>query len=188
MAPFELLKKVVAVFEELHIPYLITGSMASFMYGEPRFTNDADLVADIKEENVRSLSRHFPSEEYYFDKAMVLGAIRHQNQFNIIHPASGFKIDVVIKKASEFDNARFARIQRLSPEESWQANYASPEDVIIKKMEYYKMGESEKHLRDITGILKISGDTVNHTYIQQWAAKLGLTEIWEAILKRLNQS
>ncbi len=61
----------------------------------------------------------------------------------------------------------------------------NPEDVIIKKMDFYKQGSSEKHLRDITGILKISGDAVDKAYIAEWAKSLGLTEIWNAILRRL---
>ena len=65
MVPFEFLKKVVKALEDLRVPYLITGSVASFMYGEPRFTNDADFVADLREERIHELSRYFPKEEYF---------------------------------------------------------------------------------------------------------------------------
>jgi len=65
--------------------------------------------------------------------------------------------------------------------ESYQANFAAPEDVIIKKMEYYKEGGSEKHLRDIAGILKISRESVDRNYISVWARRMGLVDIWEAI-------
>jgi len=65
------------------------------------------------------------------------------------------------------------------------AGFASPEDVILKKMEYYKEGGSEKHLRDITGILKISGEKIDRPYIVSWAERMGVIEIWEAILRRL---
>jgi hypothetical protein len=74
---------------------------------------------------------------------------------------------------------------RVLPDQS--ANFASPEDVIIKKMEYYKEGGSEKHLRDITGILKVSGEEIDRAYIDHWARRLDLIEIWDAIQERLRE-
>lgn len=188
MAPYDILKRIVDAFESLDIPYFVTGSVASFMYGEPRFTNDADIVADLKENHIAKLHEFFPDAEYYFDEDMIRDALRKRAQFNIIHPASGFKVDIVIRKPSKYDESRFNRIRRLHPDDSWEANYASPEDVILKKMEFYQMGQSEKHLRDITGILKVSGANIDRSYIQGWAEKLGLTEIWQIILSRVKKT
>jgi hypothetical protein len=185
MEPFELLHKVVEIFERLEIPYLVTGSVASMAYGEPRFTNDIDIVAAIKEQHIVELVNSFPENEYFIDAEMIKDAIRGLGQFNIIHPASGLKVDVIIRKNTPFDDSRFNRIRRIYPSESFQASFASPEDVIIKKMEYYKEGGSEKHLRDITGILKISGDSIDLNYISYWSHQIGLEEIWEAVKKRL---
>lgn len=185
MGPFELLQKVVEIFESLNIPYLVTGSVASMAYGEPRMTNDIDIVAAIEEHHITGLLKAFPDDEYYISEDMVREAIRHHWQFNIIHPSSGLKVDVIVKQNTPFDNSRFSRIQKIYPAESYQANFASAEDVIIKKMEYYRDGGSEKHLRDITGILKISGDSVDRDYISVWAKRLGLIEIWEAVLRRI---
>ena len=114
-------------------------------------------------------------------------AIQLHGQFNIIHPASGLKVDVIIKQNTPFDSSRFRRVQQIHPAESYQANFAAPEDVIIKKMEYYRDGGSEKHLRDIAGILKISGELVDRDYITDWAQRLGLNEIWDAVQKRVNE-
>ncbi len=111
----------------------------------------------------------------------------HHGQFNIIHSASGLKVDIIIKQNTPFDSSRFRRSRRIYPAESYQANFASPEDVIIKKMEYYKEGGSEKHLRDIAGILKISGEMVDKDYIAEWSRQLGLTEIWDAIQRRIGE-
>lgn len=115
-------------------------------------------------------------------------AIRGKYQFNIIHPASGLKIDIVITKKDDFDKSRFKRLRRVTPVEETFANLASPEDVIIMKMKYYKKGESEKHLRDITSLLKISGDKIDMAYIEYWAKKLDLLDIWNAILQRLKKT
>lgn len=185
MGPFELLQKIVEVFECLHISYLVTGSVAAMAYGESRLTNDIDIVADVKEQHIPDLLNAFPIQEFYISEEMISNAIRCKGQFNIIHPKSGLKVDVIVKKNTPFDESRFKRIHRIYPAETYQANFSSPEDVIIKKMDFYQQGSSEKHLRDITGILKISGDAVDKAYIAKWAKSLGLTEIWNAILRRL---
>jgi len=112
-------------------------------------------------------------------------AVQRKTQFNIIHPASGLKIDVIVGKANAFDENRFRRVRRLKPFEDTEADFASPEDVILKKMEFYREGRSDKHIRDIAGILKISGDALDREYIDIWAAKLGLREIWRLIQKRV---
>lgn len=187
MGPFELLQRIVEVFERLQIPYLVTGSVAAMAYGEPRLTNDIDIVAAIEEKNVSDLVASFPSDEFYISEERIREAIRRQGQFNIIHPASGLKVDVMIKKDTPFDSSRFGRIRRIFPSERYQADFASPEDVIIKKMEFYKDGGSEKHLRDITGILKISSEKIDRDYISGWAGRLGLTDIWEAVQKRVEE-
>jgi len=187
MGLFELLQKVVSVFERLGIPYLITGSVAAMAFGEPRLTNDIDIVAAIDEKHIKDLVMGFPSDEFYISEEMVREAIHRQGQFNIIHPGSGIKVDVILKQDTAFDNSRFERLHRIYPAESYQANFAAPEDVIIKKMEYYKAGGSEKHLRDITGILKISGETVDWDYITKWAKRLDLTEVWGAVREKLER-
>lgn len=185
MELFDLLKKIVKTFEDLDIPYIVTGSVASMAYGEPRLTNDIDIVAGIKDRHIAGLMKEFPADEFYLSDSMIKEAIFSHGQFNIIHPTSGLKIDVIIKKNSDFDNSRFSRKKRLLPSDSYEADFAAPEDVIIKKMEYYREGGSEKHLRDIAGILKISSESVDLKYISEWANRLGLTDIWALIQARL---
>jgi hypothetical protein len=187
MGPFELLEKIVEVFEHLEIPYLVTGSVAAMAYGEPRLTNDIDVVAGIEDRHLKNLINAFPSDEFYIREDMIRDDIRYKGQFNIIHPASGLKVDVIIKQNTEFDRSRFTRTKRIYPAESYQANFAAPEDVIIKKMEYYREGGSEKHLRDICGILKISGEFVDRKYISEWADRLALAEIWRAVQSRVDE-
>lgn len=188
MELFDLLQQVIEAFEGLGIPYLVTGSVASMAYGEPRLTNDIDVVAAFEVRHIEGFLKRFPQCEFYISEEMVREAIRHRNQFNIIHPSSGLKVDVMMKEETPFDNSRFKRIRRISLAEPYQANFASPEDVIIKKMEYYREGGPEKHLRDITGILKITGEPIDRGYIRESAERMNLVEIWEAIQKRLQAS
>lgn len=185
MGPYELLENVVRVLERLHIPYIVTGSVAAMAYGEPRLTNDIDIVADVRMVHIPGLLDAFPADEFYISDGMIRDAILRKTQFNIIHPASGLKVDVIILKDTPFDRSRFSRARILAPSESYKANFASPEDVIIKKMEYYREGGSEKHLRDIAGIIKISSDQVDNRYIDKWARELGLEEIWNAVKQRV---
>jgi hypothetical protein len=154
-------------------------------YGEPRLTNDIDLVAGIEQKHISGLLVAFPPASFYLSEEAIRAAITHQTQFNIIHPASGLKVDVMVRKETQFDRSRFARGRMLRPAENYQALFASAEDVIIKKMEYYQQGGSDKHLRDITGMLKISGSEIDHAYIVQWADRLGLRSIWDMIQRRL---
>jgi hypothetical protein len=187
MELYELLRDVVETLERLHADYLVTGSVASMAYGEPRLTNDIDIVAGIDESHISGLMAAFPQDEYYISEEMIRQAILQHGQFNVIHPASGLKVDIMIKENTPFEQSRFGRIRRIFPAESYQANFASPEDVIITKMESYRAGGSEKHLRDITGILKITGEEVNRDYIAEWARRLGVSEVWESVQRRLTE-
>jgi hypothetical protein len=184
MEPFELLGYVVAALERLGLRYLVTGSVATIYYGEPRFTNDIDIVAALPAARIAEFCRAFPAPEFYLSEEAVREAVRQGGQFNIIHPTSGLKVDVIIPEDTPFNRSRFSRGLRVKPVADIEASFASPEDVIIKKLEYYRDGGSEKHLRDIAGVLKISGDRLDRAYLAEWVARLGLDAVWQAVLGR----
>jgi hypothetical protein len=177
----DLLRYVASTLERLAIPYFVTGSTASIAYGEPRFTNDIDVVVDLSASRIRELCASFSSPEYYVSEPAVCEAVALRRQFNIIHPGSGLKIDVIIGKDTSFDRSRFARCRRVAIGPDAEASFASPEDVILKKLEFYRDAGSEKHLRDIAGILKISGESIDKAYVTQWAKELGVQDIWEVL-------
>lgn len=177
----ELLRVVTRILEAQGLRYLVTGSMATIYYGEPRFTADIDVVVDLPGQNVPDLCRAFPSPEFYVSEESAERAVRHRSQFNVVHPKSGLKVDLMVSDHSAFDRSRFERVRRLRPEEDYEASFASPEDVILKKMEYFREGGSDKHLRDIDGILRVSGKGLDSEYIDRWAQTLGVGEIWEQI-------
>ncbi len=185
MEPSELTRHVVAVLERLAVPYLITGSVATIQYGEPRLTNDIDIVVDLPANAVAEFCNAFPLADFYLDETTVRDAIANRSQFNIIHPASGLKIDVMIPARDAFNRSRFARAKRLIVSEHCTAVFASPEDVIIKKLEYFAAGGSDKHLRDIAGMLKISGDDIDREYVHEWADRLGVESVWRQVLDKL---
>lgn len=157
--------------------------MASFLYGEPRFTQDIDIVADIQESHIPALLRFFPETEFYIDEFSIRRAVLAKSQFNIIHPSSGNKIDVIIPKGGPFDRGRFERRRVVRTPDGLTIQYSSPEDIIISKLEFYREGRSEKHLRDIAGIIKISGEELDLGYIASITQEKGLREIWEDVLE-----
>ena len=124
----------------------------------------------------------FPIDEFYVSEDAARAATSHGGQFNVIHPESGLKVDLIVAKSDPLDAARLNRATRLPVADGGDAMFSTPEDLILKKMDFYREGGSEKHLRDIASILKVSGERVDMGYIADWAARLGLGDIWEAIL------
>jgi hypothetical protein len=187
MVQSELLRRLVEALERLRLRYFVTGSTATIFFGEPRFTNDIDVVVDLPADRIPEFCAAFPAPDYYLSEETVRRAVSRRGQFNIIHPTGGLKIDIMIATDTPFNRSRFARAGRVRPETDFDAVFSSAEDVILKKMEAYREGGSEKHLRDITGVLKISGGHLDRTYIGEWAERLEVAEIWRDIQKRAGE-
>ena len=187
MEQSELLRHASEVCERLGVVYLVTGSTATIAYGEPRFTNDIDIVVELTPPVVEAFCAGFPSDQFYISKSAVHDAVRLQQQFNVLHPASGLKIDFIVLTSSEFDQSRRQRARSLAVLPDRKVSFASPEDVVIKKMAYFQEGGSEKHLRDIAGVLRIQGAALDRAYITAWAARFGLDEVWRQIRERQGQ-
>lgn len=181
-------QRMIEVLEGLRIPYMITGSVASILYGEPRFTNDIDVVIALKRTDVKPLVDSFPSDEFYIPhEEAILEEIRRKGQFNIIHIPTAIKMDCIILKDSEFELEQFKRRGRVPFVNGKEVFTSSPESVILSKMLFYKEGKSEKHISDIIGVLNISGNIVNKEYIEKWSKELGIKDIWETILDRIGR-
>ena len=184
MTQAELLRYVASVFEDLGVAYMIGGSQASVYYGESRFTQDIDLVTDLRLEHIPALVARFPAGEFYMSVETAREAVETRGQFNIIHAESALKIDVFVNKDTDYDRLRLDRRQRLPLVPGREAYFARPEDIILYKMLYFREGQSDVHVRDILGILRVSRTEVDTAYVAEWAERLGLTGIWDAALKR----
>ena len=182
----ELLAYVVATFDRLAIPHMVVGSFASYAYGEPRFTQDIDIVLDLSADGVPAFCEAFPSPEFYLSEPAVRDAVHTRFQFNILHPTSGNKIDCIFPAANEWARTQLSRRQRLELLDGVEAYVAGPEDVILGKLWYYSDGQSEKHLRDIAGILRRLGSRVDRADVTRWSEKLGYTATWNEILKKVD--
>lgn len=181
----ELLRFVVDQLEDIGLRYFITGSIASISYGEARFTNDIDIVVDLPARRAADLCRRFPDDQFYVSEDAALDAARGHGQFNIIHPASGLKIDIIVPSPSEFTVERFVRAVRMPAGDERDAVFSSAEDIILSKMLFYREGKSDKHLRDIAGVIRIRGERLDQAYIEHWSPRLGLEEIWQAACARV---
>src|SRR5256884_1957086 len=137
---------------------MIGGSQAAVYYGEPRFTRDVDVVAGRGPPQIRALLARFPAPDFYVSGEAAREAGEPRGQFNIIHPASGLKIDIFVNRDTPYDRLRLERRRRLPLVPGRDAWFARAEDVILYKLIYYRDGQSELHLRDVIGILRVSGD------------------------------
>ena len=172
--------EVIQKLESKNIPYMVVGSVASMVYGEPRMTHDMDLVLDILPEHASKLETLFPLAEFYCPPIEVLNSeITHRGQFNLIHQGTGIKIDIMIRKNTDHSKAEFDRRQKVPFWNNSEVYLATPEDVIIKKLSFYREGGSEKHLKDIRGIMVES--EIDKEYLQSWIGKLSLSPEWDKL-------
>ena len=185
MEQTELLRYTIDTLERLSIPYMLVGSFASIAYGEPRLTQDIDIVLDLSLAQISDFCAAFPAPEFFLSEQAVREAVQTRFQFNLLHPTSGNKIDFILPRSDEWGQVQFQRRHRVQLLPDRSGLTARAEDVILGKMWYYAQGGSEKHLRDIVGILRISGEVVDRQDIRLWAEKLGWAEIWDAVLKKL---
>jgi hypothetical protein len=177
----DLLRYLLRALDQLDLRYMLVGSIASAAYGEPRMTQDIDLVVDLREDDVDALCHQFDPEHFYISRDAALQAVRRQHQFNIIHPESGGKIDILTVPRNAWGKTEFLRRQEVQVLPDLLGYCARPEDVILGKMQYYREGGSDKHLRDIAGILTVRGNLLDRQYIRDWSQRLGLLEIWQHI-------
>lgn len=176
----EALNKVIECFDKLGITYYIGGSVASSAYGMARATMDVDLVANIEISKVDSLVKSLETD-YYIDTEMIKNAIHRSCSFNLIHLETMIKIDVFILGDRPYDSEAFARRQpdTLDEESSRKFYLSSPEDIILKKLQWYQKGGgvSEQQWKDVLGVLKVQGGKLDLEYLKYWASRLILSDL-----------
>lgn len=185
MGPLELLGRVAAVFERLGTPYATTGSIASIFYGEYRSTAGLGIVAIIRYGQVDDLIRAFPPPEFYISREGILDALRHGGMFNIIHVESALKADIIVSGSGVMDEGVLKRARRVEILPGVSAQLSSPEDLILNKLLFFRQGGSDKHLRDIAGMLKISGPQIDRASIDRLSEGMGVGEIWREVLAKV---
>ena len=185
--PIEVTLKVTGVLENLGVPYLIGGSLASTLHGMVRTTQDSDIIAEMRSEHVKPFVDTLQSE-FFIDEEMISQSIQRHSSFNIIHRDSMFKVDVFIPRPRPFQQSQLARAQRqnFALETEMSANFASPEDTILSKLEWYRMGGevSDRQWRDVLGVLKTRVGELDLKYLRKWAKELQISDLLERALKQ----
>jgi hypothetical protein len=177
---------VKAVFEKLRealestrIPYFVTGSFASSAHGVPRSTNDIDVVIAPTRDQLRALLVQFPESDYAVNSDAAFEAMNHHSLFNIIDLATLWNIDLIFKQPTPFDASRFARSEGLQIA-GVRLQTASAEDILLTKLWWAKLGESDRQIRDAAGIIKVQGEALDVEYVERWVAALELEVQWKA--------
>lgn len=177
------LQRVAGILESAGVPYMLTGSLAAAYYATPRATQDIDVVIDTQEQGLEKLVQGFLDAGLYVDREAAFDAWRSQGQFNAIDPESGWKIDLIVRKDRAFSRTEFERRERADLL-GIEVSLASLEDVLIAKLEWARMGDSELQRADVVRLLEQRRDQLDRAYLEKWVAELGLQAEWDSVLRR----
>lgn len=167
-------------FNELNVPYMVTGSVASIVYGEPRLTHDIDIVITIPLVLIEKFTLLFPEKEFYIPPVEILrNEIMRDSRghCNIIHNQTGFKADIYFAGNSEFQHWALENVRSIDFGGE-KMPIAPIEYVIIKKLEFYKEGNAQKHIRDIKAMLDNSNDLIDKELLGKYLDQFGLRHLW----------
>ncbi|MDD5140300.1 MAG: hypothetical protein PHY43_08590 [Verrucomicrobiales bacterium] len=181
MPEAELFLLFVRPFNRAGIRYVIGGSVAAIFYGEPRLTNDVDFVTFLNEADIQRLPEFFPPSDFYLPPVAAITAEVAREQrghFNIIHLNTSFKADVYPTGRDELNAWAFRNKRRIEFQGETLV-LAPPEYVIIRKLEYFRAGGSEKHLRDIRAMLAVSGEQMDRPALNELIQQRGLQAEWQ---------
>ena len=171
------LKRIAAILDAAHIPYMLVGSYASSHYGALRSTKDIDLVIAATPTQLRNLIDLLPASEYYRDLQMAMDAYRERSMFNVLDMVTGFKTDLIFVKSGDFDQEAFRR-RTLKTIGGSPVSVSTPEDVVIAKLEWARQGQSLRQIEDVAGVIKAEWEDLDKTYLENWVKQLGLMSQW----------
>jgi hypothetical protein len=184
MTAEDTLQIVLSKLDVCRIPYMITGSFGSNMFGVPRATQDADIVIHT---NRRALDGFIKSlgDEFYVSAEAAREALEKERIFNVVHLNTGFKVDLIVRKSRPFSKTEFSR-RKQSPFLGRDRWFATPEDIILCKLEWAKMGNSERHFSDALNVAKIQKKGLDREYIRRWSEELNVGELVEKLFKEID--
>jgi len=175
---------VIDVLERLGVPYMVVGGFAAIFYGEPRLTIDVDIVVDMKPEHISPFVAAFPIPDYYVSEEGIRDALQRRYPFNVIQPATGAKVDLVPLPRDPFTRAAFEHRQRLEYDQAGNtATFVTPEDIILAKLIAFQKTESDKHLRDVRGVLVTQWGKLDREAIRRGAGSAGVLDQFEKVLQ-----
>ncbi len=178
----ELFQVFTSRLNRLGIRHMVTGSVAATFYGEPRLTNDVDIVVELRQEDAPAIAAAFPADDFYCPPSQIIEAERKRparGHFNLIDHATGYKADIYLSGDDPLhaEALTLATAGQVGGEEVW---FAPPEYVIVRKLQFYREGQSPKHLRDVHRMLMVLGEKCDRSRLEDWIGRLGMNEEWQA--------
>lgn len=176
----EALLELAATLEELGVPMLVGGSLASISWGEPRFTRDVDVVAHLEERHAAPLAERL-TDRWYVDAESIREAVRRQRSFNVIRLSGMVKIDVFVPRRVGHHDAKWGRAQplRLAADDPREVLVTGPEDIVLQKLVWFRAGDevSEQQWRDVTSLLRVRAGQLDEAYLDAWARTLEVADL-----------
>lgn len=173
-----IVRRVKRALDAAGIPHMLTGSLASSTHGSPRTTQDVDIVIAPTRESLERLLEEFPHDDCYVSREAAQQALDSEGKFNVIDMTAGWKIGFIVRRSRPFSETEFGR--RHEAEVLGSTMFvASAEDVVVSKLEWAKRGESERQLRDVAGILRTQGESLDRAYVERWVVPLALEQQWQ---------
>lgn len=177
MSTSEVLQRITAALDQSNVAYMLTGSFASAYHGTPRSTQDIDIVVEATPAQLNDLVNGLPVGQYYSDLDAALQAHKAESMFNVIDLSTGWKIDFILRKSRPFSREEFRRRARVNLQ-GVSLFVASAEDIVVAKLEWSRLAQSQRQIDDAAAILRARRETLDHSYIEKWTRELHLEEEW----------
>jgi len=181
MSQQELLRRVVQALVDVGVEYMLTGSAASSLQGEPRSSHAIDVVVAIERRAASGLVEVFPPPRFYLDEESIVEAIARRDVFNLIDVTTGDKVDFWLLTDDPFDRSRFSR-RCVEEVMGMHITVSTPEDTILAKLRWAKLsGGSEKQFTDALRVYEVQFGTLDIDYLHDWAKKIGVVDLLKKI-------
>lgn len=179
------LEKLISLIESAGIPYAVCGSLSSSLHGQPRATNDADIIIAPTQDQLAEFLKSLEIS-YYVDSKAALEAMKMRSMFNVIDNELGWKADLIFHKDSPHQRSEFNRRIKatLMGIDLW---VLAPEDVILSKLHWSRDSGSDMQFRDVFGIIKLQWDKLDWDYLQHWAKELGIEKTLESAIEQVKK-
>lgn len=178
--PIRVLLEVTGTLDRCGVEYLLGGSLASSVLGEPRSTVDIDLAIVLREASIPDLVREL-EPAFFVDPEAARGAVHRGSHFNLLHRETMLKVDLFVLGDSGFDREQLRRRIRVavSPDSPQLVAVSSPEDLVLRKLAWYSAGGgvSDRQWRDVLGILKVQRGRIDVPYLRRWSTGLGVSDL-----------